>query len=965
MKEVISQEVIENFLNGGDDEKYIVGVEYDYPTNSISKIIQDPIKGKIVKTDSFVPFLWVGDLSNLNFYGNSKSTQKKMMGKYGIIIDKLETQGNERLELGMKFLVKSIKSYTDLINFFKTGGLDPWGEDVRKHFTILSPVEQYLVQTKKRLFKGIDDYSGVHRFVFDIETTGLDPETCNIILIGVKDNRGLNETISAFGEDGEKKCIERLFKYISELKPTIVAGYNSAFFDWPFILRRAQMLGVDVNALTQILTGTGMKEKKGVLKLANEIEDYTQHVIWGFNIIDIAHSVRRAQAINSEIKSWGLKYITKYLEKEKKNRVYVEGNQISKIYLDNESYYVNPKTGGYKKIGEPGTENLLEKFPGKFEIWPGRKIVEQYLDDDLFETMVVDDSFSQSTFLISKLVPTTYERVATMGTATLWKIIMLAWSYENNLAIPAKDEKRSFTGGLSRLLNVGYSKNIVKFDYSSLYPSIQLVYDIFPECDVMGVQKSMLKYFRNIRIKYKLLAGELKDIDPVQSEMYDRKQLPIKIFINAYFGSLSAPHVFPWGEMDSGETITCIGRQCLRMMIMFYMKKGYKPLVMDTDGVNFETPDSAKDAVYIGKGLNELVTEGKEYKGIEAHTAEFNDIFMRNEMGLDIDYTAPACINISRKNYIIKLIKKGKEKIKLTGNTIKSKKMQTYVTEFLDEGLKFLLNGDGLSFVELYYEYVNKIYNKEIPLSKIANKARVKQSIKDYKKHVMKVTKSGSLMSRQAHMELIMNSDYPAGLGDTIYYVNNGSKKSSGDVQKITKPTKKQNEDYMLKFGEPMPENFIEINCYMIDEKEIVNNPNLTGDYNVPRYLNNFNKRVEPLLVVFNPSIREDILVESPEERQYFTKTQCELVNGFPLKETGQDKFDEVMTLSDSEVVFWNKVGRDPFFMYVENSLELADPYWVNYNREVVASQIGSTVSNEDEIIGNDNGDLILHVTES
>jgi DNA polymerase elongation subunit (family B) len=328
MKEVISQEVIENFLNGGDDEKYIVGVEYDYPTNSISKIIQDPIKGKIVKSDSFVPFLWVGDLSNLNFYSNSKSTQKKMMGKYGIIIEKLETYGNERLENGMKYLVKSIKSYTDLINFFKQGGLDPWGEEVRKNFTILSPVEQYLVQTRKRLFKGIDDYGGVYRFVFDIETTGLDPETCNIILIGVKDNRGLQETIPAFGEDGEKKCIEKFFKFIRDLKPTIVAGYNSAFFDWPFILKRAQILGVDVDGATQVFTGTGIKEKKGMLKLANEIEDYTQHVIWGFNIIDIAHSVRRAQAINSEIKSWGLKYITKYLEKEKDNRVYVDGNQF-------------------------------------------------------------------------------------------------------------------------------------------------------------------------------------------------------------------------------------------------------------------------------------------------------------------------------------------------------------------------------------------------------------------------------------------------------------------------------------------------------------------------------------------------------------------------------------------------------------------------------------------------------------
>jgi DNA polymerase elongation subunit (family B) len=964
MKEVISQEVIENFLNGGDDEKYIVGVEYDYPTNTISKIIQDPIKGKIVKSDSFVPFLWVGDLTEFNFYGGSKAKQKQMMGKYGIIIDKLETHGDERLESGMKFLVKSIKTYTDLISFFKSGGIDPWGENTKKCFTILSPVEQYLVQTRKRLFKGIEDYGDVYRFVFDIETTGLDPETCNIILIGVKDNRGLQETIPAFGEDGEKKCIERFFQLIKELKPTIVAGYNSAFFDFPFILKRAQILGVDVNGLTQIFTGTGIKEKKGVLKLANEIEDYTQHVIWGFNIIDIAHSVRRAQAINSEIKSWGLKYITKYLEKEKPNRVYVQGNKISEVYLQNESYYVNPKTGGYKMIGEPGTQDLLTRFPGKFEIWPGRKIVEQYLDDDLYETMIVDDSFSQSTFLLSKLVPTTYERIATMGTATLWKIIMLAWSYENNLAIPAKDEKRPFTGGLSRLLNVGYAKNIVKFDYSSLYPSIQLVYDVFPACDVMGVQKSMLKYFRNIRIKYKHLAGELKDSDPVAAEMYDRKQLPIKIFINAYFGSLSAPHVFPWGEMDSGETITCIGRQCLRMMIMFYMQKGYKPLVMDTDGVNFETPDSAADAVYIGKGLNELVKEGKEYRGIEAHTAEFNDIFMRNEMGLDIDYTAPSCINVSRKNYIIKLMKKGKEKIKLTGNTIKSKKLQTYVVEFLDEGLKYLLNGDGHSFVELYYNYVDKIYNKEIPLSKIANKARVKQSIDEYKKYVKKTTKSGSLMSRQAHMELILMSDYPAGLGDTIYYVNNGEKKSSGDVQKITKPTKKQQEEFLAKNGVQMPDGFIEVNCYMIDEKEITNNPDLLGDYNVPRYLSNFNKRVEPLLVAFNPNIREDILIEDPKDRQYFTKLQCELVNGFPLKESGQDKFDEVMTLSDSEVVFWNKVGRDPFFMYVEDSLELADQYWVDHNRKVLLSQAASTISNEDEIIGNTDTDAVLHAVE-
>jgi hypothetical protein len=485
---------------------------------------------------------------------------------------------------------------------------------------------------------------------------------------------------------------------------------------------------------------------------------------------------------------------------------------------------------------------------------------------------------------------------------------------------------------------------------------------VFPECDVMGVQKSMLKYFRNIRIKYKRLAGELSKTNPVEAEMYDRKQLPIKIFINAYFGSLSAPQVFPWGDMNMGETITCVGRQCLRMMIMFFQRKGYKPLVMDTDGVNFETPVDVENHKYIGKGLNELVELGKEYSGIEADTAEFNDIFMRNEMGLDIDYVAPACINVSRKNYIIKLMKKGKEKIKLTGNTIKSKKLQQYIVEFLDEGLKHLLNGDGLSFVELYYDYVNKIYNKEIPLSKIANKARVKQSIEDYKKHITKTTKAGSLMSRQAHMELIILNDYPAGLGETIYYINNGIKKSSGDVQKISKPSKKAQEEFFAKNGYEMPNDYLEVNCYMISEKEITNNPNMTGDYNVPRYLNNFNKRIEPLLVVFKPEIREDILIENPEQRQYFTKIQCELVNGYPLKEEGQDKLDEVMTLSDSEVLFWNRVNRDPYFMYVEDSLDLADPYWVDYNRKVLNFQADSMKnSNEDEIIETNGNDFALH----
>jgi hypothetical protein len=58
MKEIISQEVIETFLNGADPEEFIVGLEYEYNSNTIYKIIQDPVLGKIIKRDTLMPFLW-------------------------------------------------------------------------------------------------------------------------------------------------------------------------------------------------------------------------------------------------------------------------------------------------------------------------------------------------------------------------------------------------------------------------------------------------------------------------------------------------------------------------------------------------------------------------------------------------------------------------------------------------------------------------------------------------------------------------------------------------------------------------------------------------------------------------------------------------------------------------------------------------------------------------------------------
>jgi DNA polymerase elongation subunit (family B) len=639
-----------------------------------------------------------------------------------------------------------------------------------------------------------------------------------------------------------------------------------------------------------------------MLKLANEVENFTQTSIWGYNVIDIIHAVRRAQAINSSIKAAGLKYITKFINAESPSRVYIDHLDIGPFYVKKEEYWLNTQNGNYRKVGQdPKIDEICEGRKDVYIKTTGDNLVERYLDDDLDETLKVDQEFNQASFLMASMIPTTYERVSTMGTATIWRQIMLAWSYKHNLAIPNKQPKRDFVGGLSRLLRVGYSKNVLKLDFSSLYPSIQLVHNIFPDCDVTGAMKSLLSYFRNTRIKYKNLASEYKNIDKKKSESYGNRQLPIKIFINAFFGSLSAPFVFNWGDVDCGEKITCTGRQYLRQMVKFFMKKGYTPTVLDTDGVNFTLPENGvDDRTYVGKGNNWLVVKDKIYTGYDADVAEYNDLFMKNEMGLDCDGTWDSCINLSRKNYATM---ESNGKIKLTGNSIKSKKLPLYIEEFLDKGVKMLLEGEGKSFVEYYYEYLQKIYNKQIPLSKIAQRARVKLTIEDYKKRLTGKTKSGGSLSRMAHLELAIQNNLKVNLGDVIMYVNNGTKSSHGDVQK-------KNDG-------------VQINCYMLDKDILDNNPDLTGDYNVPRAITTFNKRIEPLLIVFKKEVRNNLIVNEPDNRGIFTTSQCELIAGIPFEESDQDTIEDLLTLSEGELKFWDKVGVDCNYIY-----DLAEEGW-------------------------------------
>ena len=625
----ISTERVNQFLNGHDPMERIITIECGYDEDEVSIVYVDSNGIKRIRKDAFKPFIWVKNSAATRLFNGDRKQIKSKMRQYGISVKQLITTMtgeavSDRLESGYKYLfyAKDKMPYSKFQRFFTEGGVPiherpKKGELVQqqsnREFMGVTPVEQYMIESGKRLFKGYESYNELHRLTFDLETQGLNPQYHRIEQFGIHTNRGFNKILSVEGKTkdeldrNEKRVIEEGLIIMSELKPDIIAGHNSENFDWDFIMVRYEILGGNFESFTSQLFPKAIykKEKESVLKLGGEIEYYKPTIIWGFNVLDSLHAARRAQAIDSNMKSSNLKYVTKYLNLKKPNRVYVPGDKITTTWaIKDKEFAFSDTDGDWYRVTDS------KPLKDGYELVSGRYIVERYLLDDLWETDKVEDKLNESNFLVGKMLPTTFTRACTMGTAGIWKLIMLAWCYENDLAVPSNAPSRRFTGGLSRLLKTGYVDRVVKLDYNSLYPSIILTWNVSTDIDIMDVMLSFLNYILTQREKYKGLKGEagakadeiskrleedtsLTDEERKKLEEEkrywkaeksgnDKKQLPLKILANSFFGSYGCPQIFPYGDSYAAEMTTCLGRMSLRLMISHFKNIGYEPIVGDS-----------------------------------------------------------------------------------------------------------------------------------------------------------------------------------------------------------------------------------------------------------------------------------------------------------------------------------------------------------------------------------------------
>lgn len=1002
----ITTEQIDAFLAGKNPIERVINIECAYGDETVKITARKEDGRKYTRHFNFYPFLWAKFSACDAMCGGDRKAVKKLLDRHNIKVEKLTTkfsegEEEERIKNGYKYIfrAKVPMSYSSFLKFFKEAGVPvysdrddndiPESKDESRKYLTVTPVEQYMISSGTRLFKGYDTYDDLYRLEWDLETEGLVAKRHRINQIGVRTNKGFEKIIPVKGDTKEEldqneiKAIIEFLVIIAEQDPDVIVGHNTENFDWNFVIERCQVLGIDFFEMSKEILGRGIykNQKPTTLKLGGEVETFYQTVVPGYIVLDSLHAARRAQAGDSNMLKADLKYVTKYLSLNKPNRVYVPGDKINKTWLiETPDFAFNNENGDWYHIDE---EHPLKEG---YETTTGRYIVERYLLDDLWETDKVELQLNQANFLINKIVPTGFSRACTMGTAGIWKLIALAWSYEQGLAVPAFGPGGRFTGGLSRLCRTGYVKNVIKLDYNSLYPSIMLTWFIDPSVDIQAVLPAMLNYVLTQREKYKKLKKEgAKNAEKLREEykktgnedllpqiqhwenvemLNDRLQNPLKILGNSAFGSFGAENLFPLGSKECAERITCTGRQALRLMISWFMNIGYIPIVGDTDGFNFALPDTFRytdENPYISVGKSRETKEGVTYTGYKADVAEFNDMFMCdmryhedaiNKMGLGIDEIVASTINFSRKNYADYFPENPYPKdVKLVGNTIKSKKMPGYIAKFLDKGIRLLLQNKGSEFLDYYYDYVEKIYNYQIPLKDIASKGKIKKSMDEYVKDTETLTKAGRPKSRQAWYELCLRDGLKPDIGETIYYINTGSKKSESDIKKITKWYEVTKDEEKIdrtkdvekgaKLWRKDPENekkykasqntekpvYPEIEwmkengfhyqkeyelvfaCELLDQNIIDSEEDVFcedgKEYNVSKYIDMFNKRITPLLVCFSKDIRNKILITDPNDRQYFTKEESVLVSGEPDAAGDQDDIEDVLRMEDREVKFW------------------------------------------------------------
>jgi DNA polymerase elongation subunit (family B) len=573
------------------------------------------------------------------------------------------------------------------------------------------PVHQHLLITGKTLFKGTD-FSSLRRLALDIETYCADgfefsnPERPEdrIISIAVMDESGYGDVL--FGHDmAEEEMLARLTSIIRERDPDVIEGHNIFRFDLEYIRKRAARHGI---RLPWGRDGSEPRVHSSRFTIAERIIEYPRWDIYGRHIIDTFFLLQIYDVSAREMESYGLKAAAIHFGLAAPDRVYLDREKMNRAYAE-----------------EP--ESL-----------------KKYNLDDVRETLALSRLLSYSWFLETRMFPYSYQNCLIRGNATKINTLFLREYLRLGVAIPKPAAGGSFEGGYNNVFINGVVGPIVHCDVASLYPSLMLAYGIAPAREGLGLFLPLLEQLREFRLAAKKRARS--EPDPAGRDYYQALQQAFKVLINSFYGYLGTT-IHNFSDTALAAEVTRLGRETIQSMLAWLEERGARPVEVDTDGIYFIPPSGA-------------ASEDEE----KALVGELSAIL---PAGIDVELAGRyrAIFSYKMKNYAL-LGYDGRIIVK--GSGLKSRGMEKYLREFMQEMIKLLLQGDEESVEDLYLSYLERLKNHRFTISFLAKTETLGESPANY---LLKVRQGKRNPAAAFEIALGSGNEYRA--GDQIsYYVS-------------------------------------------------------------------------------------------------------------------------------------------------------------------------------------------------
>src|SRR5213080_96635 len=491
----------------------------------------------IVEVEPFHPFVWAdSDVVDL-----------------GIEAEKLEGD----LRYGWLITVDSWKELVAMRNGLKKANRD--------FFALTDPVQHYLTATGRTLFKELPfeelKRMQVEVLSFEEPVAGVPDAgpTDHIMSIALSDSTGWEELIVVDPKnvaESEPTALKRLTSLIKERDPDVIEGHDLFRFDLPYLVARARKTKTK---LDWGRSGGFLRSRPSRLQIAEKTIDYPKYAVDGGHFVD--------------------------------------------TFLLSQFYDVGMRTlSGFERVDVARHFGLCDSE--ELSSLSGKELQRAYLqNEDRFrkralcavrETRAVAELLSPSYFIQAQIFPYNYQDVIVRGNATRINALFLREYFRQRHSIPEMPMVRGFEGGYTDIFFTGVARNVWHCDVTSLYPSVMLQFDCFPQTDQLQIFRHLLTDVRTFRLEAK--AKMRAEQDPEKQHHLQALQNTFKILINSFYGYLGFAQGH-FADFDAAARVTQIGRDLLKKMIDWLNAHGAQVIEVDTDGIYFVPPSAVAAGV--------------------------------------------------------------------------------------------------------------------------------------------------------------------------------------------------------------------------------------------------------------------------------------------------------------------------------------------------------------------------------